>query len=499
MFLDSENSVSIFNDPVFDISKFIDGIYSHEKTVNISNALRASWLDYRFKDIRELGVYVKDRWSPEEECLLNKLYQIIGNEEFDKRIGSLFLMISGRPSETIGFVTDFPRKSPKITPQTDPDEHGMLWYSPSLFFRSLKTMEDFPLMQWSIIDHRKSRISRKTVSGSSSIEDIVNENEGGPYESKGIIEIFPCGNNDKWVRVSCGEFLLSFGNDITNGKGIKYPWINTIDSEYPPTLSKQGEPEVMWIENDPPGYITEFSYELQCPIQYPSSFKENTKEIIQTDIDYGNLGLELIWIDPDTGRINETDLAEINKEEKEFIIVECNSKSSCKGTCDYCFMRKGTNPNLALFRSEEKGWGVVATANIEAGSYISDYSGKPVEVSFENENCMLVYSVEYGDTLGVYGYDAETMCNIGRFINFSHGSPTNCASEYSQPNAKPIKVLCSRLDNVRFGIFSLRKIFAGEEITTFYGPHYEKGDFICGCNVCMRGEAPKRKYKKANI
>ena len=195
-----------------------------------------------------------------------------------------------------------------------------------------------------------------------------------------------------------------------------------------------------------------------------------------------------IWADPKTGRIRDSDMhfLTMGEAEKSLIIVECNNFCKCGRNCLGCLTNQPPFPHLMLFYSPDKDWGVVATEDIEPGMLITTYAGElksDEDVDEANDN-VYFFSLEFGDIYTSLGYHALHKCNIGRFINQTHESPSESETTFSQPNATARKIMSTVIEKTIIGIFSLRKIYKGEEINISYGEHYQM-QRSCAGNSCL--------------
>lgn len=197
----------------------------------------------------------------------------------------------------------------------------------------------------------------------------------------------------------------------------------------------------------------------------------------------------LIWADPETGRLKESDIHFlIDDDQSDLCVVVCNEHCKCGGKCPACLINAEPFPHLLLFFQPDKGWGVVALNDIEAGQLITIYMGHYDTIVEGVENAghgLFFFELEFGSEWRAnIGIDAQNECNIGRFIN--HSEYTEDPSEtFSQPNAMAINMIHQACSNARIGIFARRKIYKGEEITLNYGCNYRM-ERACACNLCLR-------------
>lgn len=314
---------------------------------------------------------------------------------------------------------------------------------------------------------------------------------------------YPTRDGGFWVRVTCEPFSIAYGDDITNGRGkVKFPWTNRFNGQPPPTLSENGyDTEVEWIETrineiTDDQLSREDSNDLHCFCpRFNQDYEAHFKSLLARD--YSEItNYTALWADPHTTRISDRYLGCLKTDENLKIVVECNNLCRCGRDCPFCFTSQPPFPHLMLFYSPDKGWGVVATEDIEAGTLITTYAGEKrmagESKEYGNNDAVYYFAVEFGDQGDILEYHALSKCNIGRFINQTHETPAETETTFSQPNAVAINIFSSLIENVVIGIFSKRKIYKGEEISIFYGEHYSMTK-MCACNVCLRNE---KKFKE---
>ncbi|SPP82001.1 probable histone-lysine N-methyltransferase CG1716 [Drosophila guanche] len=113
-----------------------------------------------------------------------------------------------------------------------------------------------------------------------------------------------------------------------------------------------------------------------------------------------------------------------------------------------------------VFRTEKKGFGLAAELQIPSGEYIMEYVGEVID-SEEFQRRQHLYArdgQQHYYFMGLRGkaiIDATMGANISRFINHS-----------CEPNAETQKWLVN--EEVRIGLFSVKCIMPGEEITFNY-------------------------------
>ncbi|XP_063229092.1 histone-lysine N-methyltransferase SETMAR [Bacillus rossius redtenbacheri] len=181
-------------------------------------------------------------------------------------------------------------------------------------------------------------------------------------------------------------------------------------------------------------------------------------------------------------------------------VVECNSECSCafEGKCANSLVQRGPRKFLEIFStSNGKGLGLQTNSKIPIGGFICEYAGEVIgeeearrraqRTTSRQMNYIFVLKEHLsGGTVIKTCVDPTMIGNIGRYINHS-----------CRPNAAvvPVRVDCPV---PRLGIFAVRDIEAGEEITFDYGG--EVGDSkpgpatsVCRTPCCCSAESC-RKY-----
>ncbi|KAI4464171.1 histone-lysine n-methyltransferase setd2 [Holotrichia oblita] len=142
------------------------------------------------------------------------------------------------------------------------------------------------------------------------------------------------------------------------------------------------------------------------------------------------------------------------------LMIECGSLCAVGDRCTNKRFQKGQFAPCEVFRTEKKGLGIRAAANIPYGEFILEYVGEVLDPEeFEKR------AAEYSKDKNQHYYfmslradaviDATRKGNVSRFINHS-----------CDPNAETQKWTVN--GELRIGFFSKRTILAGEEITFDY-------------------------------
>ncbi|KAG7402393.1 Gametoproteintin-binding protein 2 [Phytophthora boehmeriae] len=162
-------------------------------------------------------------------------------------------------------------------------------------------------------------------------------------------------------------------------------------------------------------------------------------------------------------------------------LIECiPGFCKCGDRCDNQRIQRGTMPATQLFDCGGKGLGLKLLEDIKAGSFVGEYMGEIVteqeyymrRVLYHNEKHRYMMVLSGGEVI-----DATRMGGRARFIN--HSCSPNCGVEKWDINGEE-----------RCGIFALRDIFAGEELTFDYKfESFSKAEItecLCGAPNCRQ-------------
>ncbi|XP_066157816.1 histone-lysine N-methyltransferase Set2 [Euwallacea fornicatus] len=158
------------------------------------------------------------------------------------------------------------------------------------------------------------------------------------------------------------------------------------------------------------------------------------------------------------------------------LMIECGDLCQVRNRCTNKRFQKSLFAPVEVFKTEKKGLGLRAAANIAYGEFIIEYVGEVVnpeefdkraEVYSKDKNIHFYFMSLRADAI----IDATTKGNISRFINHS-----------CDPNAETEKWTVN--GELRIGFFSTRTILAGEEITFDYRfQRYGKEAQRCYCEA----------------
>lgn len=175
--------------------------------------------------------------------------------------------------------------------------------------------------------------------------------------------------------------------------------------------------------------------------------------------------------------------------ENAMVFIECSPERCHRGkACKNQRFQKRQYAGVIPKRSGAKGWGIYAQLPVSAGQFVLEYVGEVIDADeldvrsreCEKEPHFYFLSISAGDTI-----DASKKGNISRFIN--HSCDPNCVTQKWQVNGES-----------RVGIFALRNIRVGEELTFDYQFErfsHKKQRCLCGASNCSKwlGSKPKPK------
>lgn len=163
-------------------------------------------------------------------------------------------------------------------------------------------------------------------------------------------------------------------------------------------------------------------------------------------------------------------------------MIECGPGCSCDDDCLNRLTQKKKTVKVCVFKTEKRGWGLKASDEIKARTYIGEYVGEVLksadaETREGSHYLFEVNSEEYDDPITI---DAEKLGNLTRFINHS-----------CEPNAhvRYVNLHGGRQEDEKICIFSSRIIKKGEEIVISYSGGQSKKEVStikcqCGSSKC---------------
>ncbi|CAA7400289.1 unnamed protein product [Spirodela intermedia] len=151
----------------------------------------------------------------------------------------------------------------------------------------------------------------------------------------------------------------------------------------------------------------------------------------------------------------------------------------CGVYCKNQKFQKCEYPILRLFKTEDRGWGLLAAQNIEAGQFVIEYCGEVISWKEAEQRSQLYESKGLRDAYiislnGNESIDATRKGSLARFINHS-----------CQPNCETRKWTVS--GEIRVGIFAKQDIPAGTELSYDYNFEWYGGAKVrclCGAPSC---------------
>ncbi|XP_049414812.1 histone-lysine N-methyltransferase ASHH1-like [Solanum stenotomum] len=153
----------------------------------------------------------------------------------------------------------------------------------------------------------------------------------------------------------------------------------------------------------------------------------------------------------------------------------CQNGENCRNQrfqkCEYA--------KTKLFRTEGRGWGLLADENIKAGQFIMEYCGEVLSSEAAKKRCLAYEAHKVKDAYIIsvnanYFIDATKKGSLARFINHS-----------CQPNCETRKWIV--LGETRVGIFAKRDISVGMELSYNYNFEWYGGApvrCLCGAANC---------------
>ncbi|XP_061436740.1 histone-lysine N-methyltransferase NSD2-like isoform X1 [Lethenteron reissneri] len=179
----------------------------------------------------------------------------------------------------------------------------------------------------------------------------------------------------------------------------------------------------------------------------------------------------------------------------------CPAGHRCHNQC----FNKRIYPDAEIFRSENKGWGLRAKANIKKGEFVNEYVGELID----EEECRarIKHAHEHHLTnFYMLTIDKDRIIDAGPKGNFSRFMNHSC-----QPNCETQKWTVN--GDTRVGLFAVSDIPCGTELTFNYNLDClgnEKTVCMCGAPNCsgflgvrpksaVVDKKPKRKYRKRKV
>lgn len=148
-------------------------------------------------------------------------------------------------------------------------------------------------------------------------------------------------------------------------------------------------------------------------------------------------------------------------------IYECNSRCHCDQRCQNRVVQHGPTVPFVVFKTRDRGWGLRTTVALKAGQFVCEYAGEVIDCStadargkeYDNIGLTYLFDLDYNNAERPHTIDAFEFGNVSRFMN--HSCDPNCA-------IWAVYIDCLDPNLPRLGIFTRRRMEAGEELTFDY-------------------------------
>ncbi|XP_027774532.1 histone-lysine N-methyltransferase ASHH1-like [Solanum pennellii] len=166
----------------------------------------------------------------------------------------------------------------------------------------------------------------------------------------------------------------------------------------------------------------------------------------------------------------------------------------CGDSCNNQMFQQREYAKTKLFRTNERGWGLLADENIKAGQFIIEYCGEVISSEAAKKRSYVYEAHEVKETYMIsldtnYVIDSTRKGNFSRFLNHS-----------CRPNCETRK--WTVLGETRLGIFAMKDISVGKELTiNYYFEWYAGATVRCLCgaaNCCIFLGAKSQRFKEYN-
>lgn len=142
------------------------------------------------------------------------------------------------------------------------------------------------------------------------------------------------------------------------------------------------------------------------------------------------------------------------------MLIECGPKCAFGDRCTNRRLQKHDYSGCTIFKTEKKGYGLIATAHIPAGQLIMEYVGEVLNLK-QYEKRAVAYSRMKNTHEYIMQLSSDCMIDAKKKGNISRFSNHSC-----DPNAESQKWIVN--GETRIGLFSIKDIMPNEEITYDY-------------------------------
>lgn len=121
--------------------------------------------------------------------------------------------------------------------------------------------------------------------------------------------------------------------------------------------------------------------------------------------------------------------SEILRPIERIMIVECGASCKCGPDCLNRVTQRPSKARLCLFKTEDRGWGILAKEAIPSGTFLFSYTGEMMnqEVAKERAELDFAYFFDFkpkDEKSDFYTIDSKYKGNLSRFVN--HSCNPNC-------------------------------------------------------------------------
>ncbi|KAJ1815672.1 hypothetical protein LPJ75_002288, partial [Coemansia sp. RSA 2598] len=175
-------------------------------------------------------------------------------------------------------------------------------------------------------------------------------------------------------------------------------------------------------------------------------------------------------------------------------LMECGPWCACGDECVTRVVQKGSDVRFGIFRTRDKGWGVMARQMIRKGAFVAEYVGEVI--TFDEAERRGILDAELGVT---YIFDLDKSFPSGEVADFSidaktHGNVSHFFNHSCDPNMEIRQVFVEHRDPRlhRLAFFAVRDIEPNDELTFDYNP--TKSSRVDSSTECHCGALNCRGY-----